>query len=184
MKIVEIDQIRLVQPGLTVLITSSYDGNDALMAAAWISPVSYIPPRIAVAISPERYTYDVVRNSGMFAVNIMEFKYVDSVCKAGILSGRDYRDKFLAVGLSRSRGYKLPIVTVKEAVGVVECKVLNVVPAGDHDIFIGDVVIAYVNKDDAYNTHWDIHNYEPILYISEGHFITVSKDSLKKYQMP
>lgn len=183
MKIINIDQIRLIQPSLTVLISSTYQGKDALMAAAWVTPVSYIPPRVAVAISPERYTYGIVRGSRMFAINIMEFKYVDSICKAGVLSGKDHPDKFSAIKLTKAKGKLLPIVVVKEAIGVLECKVITSIPAGDHELFIADVVMAYVNRDEAYSTHWEIKYYDPVFYISEGHFITAAKSSLKKYNI-
>ena len=183
MKVIDIDQIRLIQPALTVLISSTYEGKDALMAAAWVTPVSYIPPRVAVAISPERYTYNIVKGSNMFAINIMEFEYVDSVCKAGVISGREYSDKFSAVKLTKARGKALPIAIVKEAIGVLECKVINSIPTGDHELFIADVILAYVNKDKAYSTHWEIKYYNPVFYISEGHFMTASKASLKKYEI-
>jgi len=183
MKLVEVDQIRLVQPGLTVLISSSYKGRDVLMAAAWVTPVSYIPPRVAVAISPERFTYSIVKGSGMFAVNVMDFKHVEAVYKAGTISGRDCDDKFGAVGLSKARGRVLPIAVVKEAVGVVECRVVNRVVTGDHELFIGHVVAAYVNRDDAYTTHWLVGKYMPVLYVSEGHFMAVDPSSLRKYEV-
>jgi flavin reductase (DIM6/NTAB) family NADH-FMN oxidoreductase RutF len=56
---------------LTTLVTSSYKGKNAIMAAAWVTPVSYIPPRVGVAISPERFTYNIVKNSGFFASTTM-----------------------------------------------------------------------------------------------------------------
>ncbi len=184
MKSITIDQIRLIQPGLTVLVTSSFNGKNAVMTAAWVMPVSYVPSRVAVAISPERFTYSIVKSSREFAINIMDFKYVENVYLAGTLSGKDYDDKFKVVKLTPTRARKLNIVVVKEALGVVECKVINVVKTGDHDLFIGDVVDAYVKDDNLYTTHWEVENYRPILYISEGHFITIDKNSLRKYEIP
>ena len=178
---VEVDQIRLVQPSLAVLVTSSFEGRDALLTVAWVVPVSYVPSRVAIAISKQRYSYEIIRRSGMFAVNIMEFDYVDSVYKAGTISGRVVEDKFRECGLTRDGGRSLPIAVVKEAVGVLECRVRNVFETGDHDLFIGDVVDAYVKG--KYSTHWDPSRYKPILYISEGHFLTIDSGSVVKYKM-
>lgn len=182
MKTVSIDQIRLVQPGLAVLITSSYQGNNAIMTAAWVVPVSYVPSRVAVAISPERYTYNIVKRSGGYAINILDYNYVENIYLAGVISGKDVKDKFKAVGLTPVKARKLNIVIVKEAIGVLECRVIKVIPVGDHDLFIGDVIDAYV-KEDLYSTHWLIDKIRPILYVSEGHFITIDKNSLRKYDI-
>ncbi len=175
------DQIRLVQPSIAVLVSSSHGGRDALLTVAWVVPVSYVPSRVAIAVSRERYSYDIIRGSRMFAVNVMEFDYVEAVYRAGTLSGRDVEDKFAACGLTRGVGRTLPIAVVEEALGVVECRVIRVVEAGDHDLFIGDVVDAYVRG--KYTTHWDVSSYRPILYISEGHFITIDPGSLRKYDI-
>ena len=182
MRSIKIARIRLVQPSLATLVSSSYEGRDALLTIGWVMPVSYVPGKVAIAVSPERYSYEVIDGSGMFAVNIMEFRYVDAVYKAGTVSGRDVRDKFSFCGVSKTMGRTLPIAVVAEALGVLECKVSRKVSVGDHDLFIGDIVDAYVR--DKYTTHWDPSSYTPILYISEGHFITTDKDSVKKYKMP
>jgi len=181
MKKILVDQIRLVQPMLTTLITSSYNGRNAVMAAAWVTPVSYVPPRVGVAISPERYTYDIVKSSGYFAINIMDFKYTYNIYLAGTLSGKNYEDKFKAIGLTPIKAKKLNIVVVKEAIGILECKVIKIIETGDHHLFIADIIEAYVNNDKAYNTHWVISHYKPVLYISEGHFLTIDRNSLVKY---
>jgi len=178
---VNVEQIRLVQPSIAVLVSSSFEGRDALLTVGWVVPVSYVPSRVAVAISRERFSYNIIKGSGMFAVNIMEFEYVDSVYKAGTISGWDVKDKFSVCGLTRGVGRTLPIAVVEEALGILECRVLKIVEAGDHDLFIGDVVDAYVK--DKYSTHWDPKSYRPILYISEGHFMTIDRNSVVKYDI-
>jgi flavin reductase (DIM6/NTAB) family NADH-FMN oxidoreductase RutF len=180
-KDVDVDQIRLIQPSIACLVSSSYGDSTALITVGWIMPVSYVPSRVAISISPERYSYNIIDRSGMFAVNIMEYNYIDAVYKAGTVSGRDIGDKFRICGLSRVRGRSLSIPVVGEALGVLECKVINKFSGGDHDIFVGEVVDAYVKG--KYTTHWDASSYRPILYISEGHFMTIDPGSVKKYEI-
>ena len=173
------DEIRLIQPSLTVLVSSTYRGMDALLTVGWVMPVSYVPSRVAIAVSPERYSYNIIAGSGMYAINILEYEYVDSIYRAGTISGRDVEDKYKVVGLTRVKARTLPIHIVGEAIGVLECRVINRVPTGDHELFIGEVVDAYVKG--KYVRHWDPREYKPILYISEGHFMTIDRDSIKKY---
>lgn len=180
MKVVEIDQVRLIQPSLATLVSSRFEDVDTLLTVGWVMPVSYYPSKVAVSISPERFSHDIIKKSGMFAINIMEYDYVDNVCCAGTVSGREFRDKFRYCGLNKEEGY-LPLPIVKEALGVLECKVSKSIITGDHEVFIGDVRYAYVK--DKYSRYWDPDNYHPILYISEGHFITLNNELIKKFNI-
>lgn len=181
MKIIEFDQIRLVQPSLATLVSSRYKDRDALLAIGWVMPVSYSPGKIAIAISPERFSYDIIKASKMFAVNIMEYDYVESIYCAGTVSGNDFKDKISYCGLNKMMGRILPIPVVKEALGVIECRVSQSMITGDHEIFVGDVEIAYVK--DKYTTHWNSVRYHPVLYISEGYFTTTDNSKVKKYNI-
>ncbi len=181
MRIIDIDQIRLIQPSLATLVSSRYKDKDALLTVGWIMPVSYNPGKVAIAISPERFSHSIIKNSGLFAVNIMEYKYVKSIYCAGTVSGRDVKDKFSYCGLDKIVGKTLPIPIVKEALGVIECKVSNSITTGDHEVFVGDVETAYVK--DKYTSHWDVSKCHPVLYVSEGHFITIDNNKIKKYDI-
>ena len=181
MRIIDVDQIRLIQPSLATLISSRYKDIDALLAVGWVTPVSYTPGKVAIAISPERFSYSIIKNSGLFAINIMEYDYVESIYCAGTVSGKDVKDKFSYCGLNKMFGKALPIPVVKEALGVVECKVSNSIITGDHEVFIGDIEVAYVK--DKYTSHWDVSKYHPVLYVSEGHFITIDNNKIKKYDI-
>ena len=173
--------IRLVQPRLTVLITSSSESGDALMAAAWVTPLSYYPPKIGIVLAEERFTYRVISESNYFAVNIMDFKYLDSIVKAGTVSGYNIKDKFSECGLTPVDGIKIPVKVVYEALGVLECEVESMIKFGDHILIAGNVLSAYVK--DGFNTFWDLEKYNPVLYISEGHFMTIDKNSLHEYNI-
>lgn len=61
---------RLLHPKLVVLVVSiGKDGRANVMPAAWVTPVSVNPPLVAVAISPKRYTYKLIKESGEFTLN-------------------------------------------------------------------------------------------------------------------
>lgn len=184
MKVIEVDHIRLVQPLLATIVTSSYNNDDAIMTASWVMPVSYIPPVLAVAISPERYTNGIVKSSGEFAVNIMTYEYLEKVHIAGTISKNEYKDKLRRVGLTPMKARKINCIVIKEAIGVLECRVKRSLMTGDHELFIGDVVEAYVYKDEAYTSRWMPDHYSPLLYISEGHYMTIDKSSIRKMIMP
>jgi len=182
MKVVDYEYIvRLIQPRLTVLITSSSKQGNAVMAAAWITPLSYIPPIIGVSIARDRFTYKIIKESKFFAVNILDFYYVDNIARAGSISGYKVDDKFEVCGLTAVPGLKTPINVVNEAIGILECKTLKIENYGDHDFIVGEVLCGYAKKD--FNTYWLLEDYNPVFYVSEGHFYTIDKSSLKKYEL-
>jgi len=65
---------RLLYPVVPVLVTAEHGGRVGGMLAAWWMQASFNPPLLAVAIAPERYTYKLVRESGVFAFNLLDFR--------------------------------------------------------------------------------------------------------------
>ena len=118
------------------------------MTAAWVSRVSWDPPLVMVSIAPSRYTFELLKEFKEFAINVVSKKLVEPAMEVfGAISGRD-RDKFEAAGITPEKAKKILAPVLKEAPVVLECKVVNMVEAGDHMIVIGEVVEAYKNNDD------------------------------------
>ncbi len=132
---------RLIAPGPVTLLTAQYKGKRNVMTAGWVVPVSSNPPLVAVAVHPARYTYGLIEKSGNFALNIPARPLAEKVKKAGDLSGADV-DKFLQIGLTPYEGKQVSAPLIAECVGHLECGVVNTVPAGDHVLFVGEVVAA------------------------------------------
>ena len=118
------------------------------MTAAWVSRVSWNPPIVVVSIAPSRYTLQLIKEFGEFAINLVSEKLVDKANKIfGYLSGRDV-DKFAEAGIEPERARVITAPVMKEAPVVLECKVRHYVTAGDHVIVLGEVVAAYRNSDE------------------------------------
>jgi flavin reductase (DIM6/NTAB) family NADH-FMN oxidoreductase RutF len=132
---------RLIASGPVVLITSQYRGKKNLMAAGWLAPVSSDPPMVAVAVHPGRYTYGLIEKSGQFALNIPPRPLAEQVKKAGTLTGAEV-DKFLQVGLTPYEGKQVSAPLIAECIGHLECGVVERVAAGDHTLFIAEIVAA------------------------------------------
>lgn len=120
-----------------VTVITAKSGNKINgMTVAWIMQAAYGPAYIAVSIAPERYTYSLIKGSGMFGVNILADNQKDLGKHFGFSSGRD-SDKFKGIKFHESHS-GLPVLD--GAAAYIECKVVNVVKAGDHDLLIGEVV--------------------------------------------
>ncbi len=137
----------ILYPMRTYIIAASYGDASSAMAADWVMPVSLNPPLLAVAISPKRYTHGIIMKSREFTVNTMDYKYYSETFCVGNISGKDYPDKITRCGLSVLKARKIQAPVIREATGVVECKLEASYPAGDHNIIVGRVIEAYMLKD-------------------------------------
>jgi len=103
------------------------------------------PSLVGIGISPKRYSYELIRRSGEFVVNIPTKKLMKAVSMCGSKSGRDV-DKFVAARLTPIKGTKVNAPLIKECPVNIECKVVKEVETGDHIWFIGEVVAAHAQK--------------------------------------
>ncbi|QJA06906.1 flavin reductase [Thermosulfurimonas marina] len=105
------------------------------MTAAWVSQVSFRPRLLAVAIAPERYTYQLLKESGTFCINVLGEDQVDLARHFGFKSGRD-TDKFAGIPyLNALKGSPV----LKSAIAYFECDVVSTCEVGDHVLFVGEV---------------------------------------------
>ena len=81
----------------------------------------------------------MIKNSKAFCVNFMSIDNEEQVLFCGTESGRNI-DKLSETGLGTKECKKIDCPRVKEALAHLECEVFNAVNAGDHTIFIGQVV--------------------------------------------
>jgi len=149
------------------------------MAAAWIMPVSVNPPLVAVAISPKRYTHRLIKESQCFIVNIPTIKMLDSVKYFGSASGYD-ENKIVKSKVKFREARKVKGIILEDAAGWLECKLYSQYDVGDHTIFVGEVVEAYVNMKYWSSTEntWNIKEFKPILHIGGKGYTTLSGEYL------
>jgi len=167
---------RVMGPRPAVLVISiSSDGKANGMIAAWTTPLSFDPPLVGVSIGVNRYTCQLIRESGEYTLNILDKRYLKQIHFFGTVSGRD-RDKFRECGLTLKKSRKVKVPHVAEAIGVVECRVEKEVATGDHIFFIGRVLEAYAKKG-PYDHGEDLYRPEKAkipLYLGGAYYVTLA----------
>jgi flavin reductase (DIM6/NTAB) family NADH-FMN oxidoreductase RutF len=140
-----LDFILLPRP--TVLVTCLDDnGNPNIITVAWISPVSHEPLVVAIAISPKRYSHDLIDRRREFVVNLPSIHMAEYSNWCGRKSGRKY-DKFTESSWTPEPGKTISTPHIAQCYAFLECKVIQQVITGDHTTFFGEAVDAYVAKD-------------------------------------
>jgi len=136
---------RLLNFGPTVLVTSQIDGKPNIMPVAWNMPIDFDPPKIAICIGDQSYTFQIVRKTKEFVVNIPPASIVKKVFKCGRVSGRNV-DKFNKFGLTPIPASKVSPPLIKECIGHLECKVIDDSMAEKYNIFIARVAACSAEK--------------------------------------
>ncbi|RLE69899.1 MAG: flavin reductase family protein [Thermoprotei archaeon] len=123
-----------------------YGGKVNFMAASWVTPVAEEPPRVAVAIDVESYTYELLKEYGEYTVNILPLDMLKELYFFGSTSGREV-DKVKELGLKIAKGLKVNAPVLENAIGVLECKIVGEFESEDTTLFIGDVLTARAHEE-------------------------------------
>jgi len=137
---------RLINDGGTVLVTARLGEKTNIITLAWQMPVSSSPPMAAISVAPSRYSHELIAQSGEFVINVPSFSLLKAAVYCGTVSGRD-EDKFRGAGLTREPAQIVSAPLIAECIGHLECQVVKQISAGDHTLFLGEVVAASAAED-------------------------------------
>jgi flavin reductase (DIM6/NTAB) family NADH-FMN oxidoreductase RutF len=121
--------------GIAVL-TVSASGRKNGMTVAWFTRVSHDPPLVMVSVGRGRHTKALLEESGYFCLNVLAKDQVALAKAFGFHSGRD-RDKFAGV---RHHDGDTGAPVIDGAAAYLECSIVGIDEAGDHIMFVGEVV--------------------------------------------
>ena len=111
-----------------------------LITVAWTGVVCTRPPMLSISLRKERYSHDIIRQTGEFTVNLVSRQLCRAMDFCGVKSGREV-DKFAALGLTAVEAPGLSCAPgLGEAPAFASCKLRQVVELGSHDLFLGEVV--------------------------------------------
>lgn len=176
----QIDQFYHFYPSIAAVIGAKKNDQVNFMAAAWHSGVSHTPPLYMVSISPKRYTHAMIVDTGEFTCNFLPMEDVAKIHGTGIVSGADL-DKISALEIELEKSVSIDCPVIKSAYAAYECKVVDRYPAGDHDLFIGEVIAVHWNE--TFVSDEGIFNPAKVsfsLYQGKNTYITCDPESSRK----
>lgn len=166
----------MLYPLPVVMVTcQDEDGKPNIITIAWTGTICSDPAMVSISVRKERYSYDMIRRSGEFVINLTTEDLAWATDYCGVRSGRQV-DKFVETGLTPIPAAKVNAPLIKEAPVALECKVKEILPLGSHDMFIAEVVA--VDADEAYmdeNGKFDLAKANPLVY-SHGTYFTMGKE--------
>lgn len=130
----------LIYP-LPAVIVSCGDSpqNYNMLTVAWTGTVCTDPAMCYISVRPSRHSYELIKNSMEFTINLTTEAMARATDWAGVRSGKDY-DKWKETGLTPVAGQKVSSPYIKESPVNIECRVREIISLGSHDMFLAEVI--------------------------------------------
>lgn len=136
-----------LQPAPKVLVSCrGLDGENNVLAVGYCGNCSYDPPMVMVGIVPSRYSYDMIKKSGCFVVNIAEKDYKETFDYLGSHSKRD-GDKLEEMNVKLGDGVKVNAPIMLDCPINIECTIVDSIVTGSHEMFVGKVEYVHAKKE-------------------------------------
>ena len=137
----------LIYPLPAVLVScGDSPDNYNLLTIAWTGILCTKPAKTYISVRPERYSYDIIKNSGEFVINLPTAAQVRALDWCGVRSGKT-EDKWAACGLTPEPCPDMQLApAVAQCPVSVACKVEQIIPLGSHDMFIAEILSVSVDE--------------------------------------
>lgn len=129
----------LIEPGPVVLVTTSDGRQRNVMTVSWTMVVDFTPV-FAITTGPWNHSYAALTGSGECVIAVPTVDLLDRVVGVGTCSGTD-TDKFARFGLTPVKGRHVKAPLIRECLGNIECKVVDIVER--HNIVVLQGVAAH-----------------------------------------
>ena len=161
-------------PAVLVSVGDSPE-NYNMMTIAWTGTICTNPPMCYISVRKERHSYEILRRTGEFVINLTTEAMAHATDWCGVRSGKD-NNKWEATGLTPMANSHVKAPIIAESPLSICCKVREVKELGSHDMFIADVV--GVEADTRYidpeTGKFSLDKARPIVY-SHGEYYTLGE---------
>lgn len=135
-----------LQPLPKVLVSCrGANGENNALAVAYCCNCSYNPPMVMMGIVPSRYSYKMIKETGCFVVNLVDKEYKNVFEYLGTISGKD-ENKLSKINVKITDGLKVNAPILKDCPVNIECKVVDSIVTGSHEMFIGKIEYVHADK--------------------------------------
>ena len=148
------------------------EGKANIITIGWAGTICTNPPMVSISVRPERYSYDMLKETGEFVINLTTKELAWATDYCGVKSGRTV-DKFKECKLTPIAGHYVKAPMIAESPVNIECRVREIKELGSHHMFLADVLA--VHADDKYmddKNKFCLEKAEPIVYSHGAYLMT------------
>lgn len=129
----------LLAPVPPALVSCGTVEKPNVLTIAWTGIINTKPPMTYISVRPSRYSYNIIKESGEFVINLTTSAMCKTADFCGVRSGEKV-NKFEKCGLTAKKGCKINAPIIEECPVSIECVVKDIMPLGTHDMFIAEIV--------------------------------------------
>ena len=141
-----------------------------IITVAWTGIINTNPPMVYVSVRPTRYSYELIKASGEFVINLTNERLAYATDWCGVKTGAKV-DKFKEMKLHKEKAQFVKAPLIKESPVSIECKVKDIIKLGSHDMFVAEVLS--IDADEKYIDEkgaFDISKCDLIAYANGGYY--------------
>ena len=170
----------MLNPVPAVMVSlADKDGKNNIITVAWAGTICTNPPMLSISARPERYSYNMIKNTGEFVVNLTTEELVRACDFCGVKSGRDV-DKFKEMKLTPLKMEHVSAPGISESPVNIECKVVEAKELGSHTMFIAEVLGVTVDESHMDEKGKFLINEAGLVMYSHGEYFRMG-DKLGKF---
>lgn len=159
-----------IYPIPAVMVSCGNMEKSNIITVAWTGIINTNPAMCYISVRPERYSYNIIKETGEFVINLTskDLAYATDWC--GVKSGKNI-DKFKEMKLTKEKCNFVNCPSIKESPVSIECKVKEIKELGSHHMFIAEVLS--INADEKYIDEkgaFDISKCDLIAYANGKYF--------------
>ena len=130
----------MISPVPAVMVScGSMEGEKNIITIAWTGTICSEPAMCYISVRKERHSYQIIRESGEFVINLTTKALTRATDWCGVRSGKDF-DKFSHCNLTAESCPHISAPAIAESPVNIECRVKQVIELGSHDMFIAEVL--------------------------------------------
>lgn len=153
-----------------VMVSCGTMEKSNIITVAWTGILNTNPAMVYISVRPTRYSYNLIKKSKEFAINLTNRQLAYATDWCGVRSGEKY-DKFKEMKLHKEKANFISAPLIKESPVSIECKVKDIIKLGSHDMFVAEVLS--IDADEKYIDEkgaFDISKCDLIAYANGGYY--------------
>lgn len=165
----------MLYPLPAVMVSCQRKGEKPnIVTVAWCGTICTNPAMVYISLRPERYSYDIIKDTGVFTINLTTEKLARATDYCGVRSGREV-DKFKETHLTPVDGPKTGAPMIEESPVNIECEVTEIRELGSHHMFLALVKAVHVKEEFLDSKGKFMLNATGLLAYSHGEYLSLGK---------
>lgn len=159
---------QLLEPGPVIMVTTADKGKANVMTMSWHMMIDFEPPLVGIVMSDRNFSFNILKKTKECVINIPTVELAATVVAVGNTSGAT-TDKFKKFDLAQEDALYVKAPMLNACYANLECKVIDMKMAKKYNIFILEVVKAWIAP--SKKRHRTIHHCGKGVFTVDGKII-------------